>query len=66
MERRLDRKFTLNRDDMRRALWAYLKSNDIPVPIDHDEMQIVYASELGELSKVEITWTENDTIENRN
>lgn len=63
MERRIDRKFTLHRDDLRRAIWAYLKSHDIPVPIDHDEIVIEYTSQGGELNTAEVSWTENDLIE---
>lgn len=61
MQRRIDRTLTLEPDELRRAIWVYLKSMDIPVPADDDELNVTIQGNPV-ICETSVVWTDVDVI----
>lgn len=61
MERHIDRKLTLSREEVEAAIWHYLKEHmDQPVPETPQELRFVHQHPIN--SKMEVSWSEDATI----
>lgn len=64
MERQIDRKLTLSGDEVKAAVWHYLKTQlDQPVPESPDGLTMIGADPA--IGKLQVTWTEHAILEPR-